>query len=50
MTAEKFSVNVKYDAYPGYPHWSWTFPSEALAEHSEEFFGNFINAVQWART
>ncbi|KAF9887233.1 hypothetical protein FE257_010361 [Aspergillus nanangensis] len=40
-------VPVKYDAYPGFPHYSWTFPSPCLVEHQREFFGNMIQGLQW---
>lgn len=44
---EKEGVQVKYDAYPGYPHYSWTFPSQHLAGHAGEFFGNFAGGIGW---
>lgn len=44
---EAAGVSVQYDAYPGFPHYSWTFPSPTLVEHQGEFFGNMIRALQW---
>lgn len=34
-------MDVKYDAYPGYPHWSWTFPSKSLAERAGKSLATF---------
>lgn len=44
---ERVGVPVTYDAYPGFPHYSWTFPSPTLVEHQAEFFGNMLRALQW---
>lgn len=45
---ESFDVPVMYDAYPGFPHYSWTFPSTHLAEHTKDFLGNAIDGIKWA--
>lgn len=47
---EKAGVSVTYDAYPGYPHYSWTFPAKCLEQHQKEFFGNVLNGIQWVRS
>lgn len=44
---EAAGVQVKYDAYEGYPHYSWTFPSKHLAGHAQEFFGNMLGGINW---
>jgi len=44
---EKNGVSVKYDEYPGYPHYFWTFPSSALKESSEKYIVNLIKGVQF---
>jgi versiconal hemiacetal acetate esterase len=44
---EAEGVQVRYDAYEGYPHYSWTFPSQHLAAHSKEFFGNMAEGIKW---
>ncbi|KAL4890671.1 alpha/beta hydrolase fold-domain-containing protein [Aspergillus ambiguus] len=44
---EAAGVPVAYDAYPGFPHYSWTFPSPTLADHQKEFFDNMLCALQW---
>ncbi|KAK5043139.1 hypothetical protein LTR13_000910 [Exophiala sideris] len=44
---ESLNVPVKYDSYPGYPHYWWTFPSKVLADHQRDFFGNLIQGVNW---
>ncbi|KAL4919157.1 Alpha/Beta hydrolase protein [Aspergillus aurantiobrunneus] len=45
---EKAGVPVTYDAYPGYPHYSWTFPSKVLDQHREEFLSRMLDGVTWA--
>jgi versiconal hemiacetal acetate esterase len=45
---EGSGVQVRYDAYEGYPHYSWTFPSQHLAGHAEEFFGKLASGIIWA--
>nr|QFQ50478.1 lipase/esterase [Aspergillus pachycristatus] len=40
-------VPVKCDEYPGYPHFSWLFPSPALREHQALFFGNLLSGMGW---
>lgn len=44
---EAEGVQIRYDAYEGYPHYSWTFPSQHLAAHSQEFFGNMVEGIKW---
>ena len=44
---EKARVPVKYDAYPGYPHLSFLFPSKHLDEHRKEVFGNLLKGIAW---
>ncbi len=44
---EKARVPVKYDAYPGYPHLSFLFPSKHLDEHRKEVFGNLLRGIAW---
>lgn len=44
---EQAGVPVMYDAYPGYPHYSWLFPSKFLAEHHREFYGGLIKGIHW---
>nr|ACH72902.1 AflJ [Aspergillus ochraceoroseus] len=40
-------ASVMCDEYPGYPHYSWLFPSPVLKEHQRQFFGNLIRGIQW---
>ncbi|KAL4898955.1 hypothetical protein BDW74DRAFT_189635 [Aspergillus multicolor] len=42
-------VPVQCDEYPGYPHFSWLFPSPALREHQALFFENLVRGVRWVR-
>ncbi|KAL4926334.1 alpha/beta hydrolase [Aspergillus undulatus] len=44
---EEANVPLTYHAYPGFPHYSWTFPSKLLNRHREEFLSNMLNGVQW---
>lgn len=44
---ENSNVPVQYDAFPGYPHYSWTFPSKHLDEHRHDFLGKVLRALQW---
>ena len=44
---EKENVLLKYDSYPGYPHYSWSFPSKRLEEHRNDFFQNLFKAIIW---
>ncbi|KAL4808016.1 Alpha/Beta hydrolase protein [Aspergillus unguis] len=44
---DKAGVPTKYDAYPGFPHYSWTFPSPILDQHREEFLGKVLGGVAW---
>ncbi|KAL5049288.1 hypothetical protein BDW71DRAFT_204551 [Aspergillus fruticulosus] len=43
----KLGVPVQCDEYPGYPHFSWLFPSPALREHQALFFGNLLRGMRW---
>lgn len=43
-------VSVRYDAYPGYPHYSWSFPSKFLDAHRDEFFGKLFEATNWVNS
>lgn len=47
---DKANVPVRYDSYPGFPHYSWTFPSKCLDEHRNEFLQNVLGAVQWVNS
>lgn len=47
---DKAGVRVRYDTYPGFPHYSWTFPSNFLDEHRSEFLGNVLEAVRWVNS
>ncbi|KAL4999914.1 Alpha/Beta hydrolase protein [Aspergillus recurvatus] len=44
---ETAGVAVAYDGYPGYPHYSWTFPSKHLDQHREEFLAKALDGVKW---
>ncbi|KAK4175380.1 Alpha/Beta hydrolase protein [Triangularia setosa] len=44
---EEAGVAVMYDAYPGYPHYSWLFPCKSLAEHQKVFWGNMLKGIHW---
>ncbi|KAI9371745.1 Alpha/Beta hydrolase protein [Aspergillus egyptiacus] len=44
---EQLRVHLSYDAYPGFPHYSWTFPSKLLDQHREEFLGRMLDGVRW---
>ncbi|KAK4656794.1 hypothetical protein QC762_207320 [Podospora pseudocomata] len=44
---EEAGVAVLYDAYPGYPHYSWLFPCKSLAEHQKVFWGNMFKGIHW---
>ncbi|KAL4758052.1 alpha/beta hydrolase [Aspergillus foveolatus] len=44
---ENAGVPVAYDDYPGYPHYSWTFPSKHLDQHREEFLAKVLEGVKW---
>jgi versiconal hemiacetal acetate esterase len=43
----EFSVEVKYDEYPGYPHYFWTFPSKDLEGAAGKYIDNLIKGVQF---
>ncbi|KAL3486863.1 Alpha/Beta hydrolase protein [Aspergillus germanicus] len=44
---EREGVPTVYDAYPGFPHYSWTFPSKHLEEHRTAFLGRVLEGVRW---
>ncbi|KAL2851404.1 Alpha/Beta hydrolase protein [Aspergillus pseudodeflectus] len=44
---EREGVPTVYDAYPGFPHYSWTFPSKHLEEHRNVFLGRVMEGVRW---
>ncbi|KAK9426785.1 hypothetical protein SUNI508_00312 [Seiridium unicorne] len=44
---EQAGVSVMHNAYPGYPHYSWLFPSKFLAEHQREFYGGLFKGIHW---
>ncbi|KAL3444204.1 Alpha/Beta hydrolase protein [Aspergillus insuetus] len=44
---EREGVPTVYDAYPGFPHYSWTFPSKHLEEHCTVFLGRVLEGVKW---
>jgi versiconal hemiacetal acetate esterase len=41
------SVDVKYDEYPGYPHYFWTFPSKHLEQPAAEYIDSLVKGVQF---
>lgn len=47
---EQNGVYLKYDDYPGYPHYSWTFPSDCLAEHRQDFNAKLVEGVKFVIT
>lgn len=44
---EEVKVPLLYDAYDGYPHYSWMFPAPVLKRHVEEFNVNLTRALDW---
>lgn len=42
-----YSVPVLYDAYEGYSHFWWTFPSEHLAKPIAQFNVNLANGFKF---
>jgi versiconal hemiacetal acetate esterase len=44
---EKENVQLRYSSYPGYPHYSWSYPSTHLDEHRNEFNNSLMEAVKW---
>ncbi|KAL2128587.1 hypothetical protein VTI74DRAFT_8954 [Chaetomium olivicolor] len=42
---EEAGVSVMYDAYPGYPHYSWLFPSKHLDQHRKQFFAGMFKGI-----
>ncbi|OJI99520.1 hypothetical protein ASPVEDRAFT_81133 [Aspergillus versicolor CBS 583.65] len=45
----KLAVPVRCDEYPGFPPFSWLFPSPALKVHQRKFFGNLVRGIQWVQ-
>ncbi|QDS70286.1 hypothetical protein FKW77_007926 [Venturia effusa] len=41
----KNGVKVRYEEYPGYPHYFWTFPSPALNEPAKTYIANLNKGV-----
>jgi versiconal hemiacetal acetate esterase len=39
-------VKVKYDEFPGYPHYFWTYPSKHLKATAEEFMTKAVSAIK----
>ncbi|KAH8431546.1 alpha/beta hydrolase [Aspergillus melleus] len=44
---QEAKVPLVYDAYDGYPHYSWMFPAPVLKRHVEEFNANLTRALDW---
>ncbi|KAF1990417.1 alpha/beta-hydrolase [Aulographum hederae CBS 113979] len=44
---DKNGVPNKYDEYPGYPHYFWSFPADALRKPREEYLRNLVNGVEF---
>lgn len=44
---EEAEVPLMYDEYPGFPHYFWSYSSQALAEASEKFHSNMFRAIEW---
>ncbi|KAL3462626.1 Versiconal hemiacetal acetate esterase [Aspergillus heterothallicus] len=44
---EREGVPLVYDSYPGFPHYSWTFPSAHLEAHARGFLGRVLEGVKW---
>ncbi|KAJ6023947.1 hypothetical protein N7540_004744 [Penicillium herquei] len=44
---EREHVQLRYSSYPGYPHYSWTYPSKYLDEHRNDFNLSLMDAVRW---
>ncbi|KAF2404502.1 hypothetical protein EJ06DRAFT_541041 [Trichodelitschia bisporula] len=42
---EAKGVPVKYDEFPGYPHYFWTFPSAQLKEPASEYIRKLVAGV-----
>ncbi|KAL3469645.1 Alpha/Beta hydrolase protein [Aspergillus californicus] len=40
-------VPLVYRAYPGFPHYSWTYPAPCLEGHRAEFMGDLMEGVKW---
>ena len=44
---ERDSVDLRYHAYSGFPHYSWTFPSKELDAHRDDFHRDVVNGIRW---
>ncbi|KAL4808306.1 Alpha/Beta hydrolase protein [Aspergillus unguis] len=44
---QETEVKVRYDAYEGFPHYFWSYPSKYLEMASEEFHRNLFGALEW---
>ncbi|KAL3457614.1 Alpha/Beta hydrolase protein [Aspergillus heterothallicus] len=44
---EEVGVPMKYDAYDGFPHYFWSYPSKFLKADSDVFHQNMFAAVEW---
>ncbi|KAL2823888.1 Alpha/Beta hydrolase protein, partial [Aspergillus cavernicola] len=40
-------VPLRYDAYPGFPHYFWSYPAKALERDSGLFHENMVSALGW---
>ncbi|KAL4867015.1 hypothetical protein BDV12DRAFT_210198 [Aspergillus spectabilis] len=40
-------VEVRYDAYPGFPHYFWSYPAKCLERDSGLFHENMYRALGW---
>lgn len=40
-------VDVKYDEFPGYPHFFWVMPGEELAETRAHYHGKVFAGINW---
>ncbi|KAL2819422.1 Alpha/Beta hydrolase protein [Aspergillus granulosus] len=44
---EGVSVPLRYDAYAGFPHYFWSYPSKFLKAELDAFHRNMFAAVEW---
>ncbi|KAJ0424409.1 Alpha/Beta hydrolase protein [Aspergillus carlsbadensis] len=44
---EEVGVPLKYDAYEGFPHYFWSYPSKFLEADSDKFHQTMFAAVDW---
>ncbi|KAL2798446.1 Alpha/Beta hydrolase protein [Aspergillus keveii] len=44
---EEGEVPLKYNAYEGFPHYFWSYPSKFLKADSDKFHQNMYAAVDW---